>query len=58
MTGEDILNELKELKKRCRSVIFDPSLDDELMTPQDLRTRMKHANRVNTMMKGMMNAGN
>ena len=57
-TGIDMLLELKVLQKRCRAVVIDPSLDDELMTQQDLRTCLKHANGFNAMMKGMMNAGN
>ena len=57
-TGEDILNELKELQKRCRCVVLDPSLDDELMTPQELRTRITHARRVDAMIAGITKAGN
>ena len=57
-TGIDMLLELKVLQKRCRAVVIDPSLDDELMTQQDLRTCLKHANGFNAMMKGVMNAGN
>ena len=53
MTGEAALGELKDIQKRCRRVIQDPSLDEQLMDLKELTTKLVHAKRIDSLMTGI-----
>ena len=55
LTGEGALGELKDMQKRCRCVIQDPSRDDELMGLKELTAKLGHAKRIDSLMTGSYN---
>ena len=58
LTGEAALAELKDIQKRCRCVIQDPSRDDELMELKELTAKLGHAKRIDSLMTGIYRGGN
>ena len=58
LTGEAALGELKDIQKRCRCVIQDPSRDEELMDLKELAAKLGHAKKIDSLMTGIYRGGN